>query len=80
MVLGGVADLLMRTPPDTWTPVVGKSVSSLSPGIARLLMALLHTVGSTLVATGLAALFIINGPLRRGERWATSGLALFLPG
>src|SRR5207247_4991876 len=41
-----------------------------SPAVARLLMCLLHALGSALVASGLAALFLINGPFQRGEKSA----------
>jgi len=37
-------------------------------------MCLLHALGSALVASGIATLFLISGPLRRGDRFA--GLAI----
>jgi|1186.fasta_scaffold863104_1 hypothetical protein len=80
MVLGGFGDLLIRTPPDAWSSLVGQPVGTLSPGIARLLMALLHALGSALMASGIAVLFVINGPFRRGAKWAglTIGLLAIL--
>src|SRR5882762_1022724 len=78
MVLGGIGDLLMRSPPEVWSPLVGQPVASLSPGVERLLMALLHALGSALVASGIAALFLINGPLRRGERWTGATIAVLV--
>jgi hypothetical protein len=39
-------------------------------------MCLLHALGSALIASGIAALFLINGPLRRAEGW--SGIAIAL--
>jgi amino acid permease len=39
-------------------------------------MCLLHALGSALIASGIAALFLINGPLRRGARWAAIAIAL----
>ncbi len=38
--------------------------------IERLVLALLDALGGSLVAVGLAALVLINGPLRRRQRWA----------
>ncbi len=76
MVLGGVGDLLLASPPDLWSQPLGQSVDSLPPAVARLLMCLLHALGSALIASGIAALFLINGPLRRGERWAGVAIAL----
>jgi hypothetical protein len=80
MVLGGLGDLLIHTPPDAWSPHLGQPVASLSPGTARLLMALLHALGSALMASGIAVLFVINGPFRRGAKWAgvTIGLLAIL--
>ena len=76
MVLGGVGDLLIGSPPDVWSHLLGQPVVSLPPLVARLFMSLLHALGSALVASGVAALFLINGPLRRGERWAGVVIAL----
>jgi hypothetical protein len=83
MVLGGIGDLLMRSPPELWSSILGQPVASLSPGVQQLLMALLHALGGALIACGIAALFLINGPLRRGERWTRhiiAVLALFSEG
>ena len=76
MVLGGIGDLLVVSPPDAWSVLLGEPAGSLSPPVARLLIALLHALGSALAASGIAALFLINGPLRRGERWAGLAIAL----
>ena len=76
MVLGGIGDLLMTSPPELWSSFLGQPAGSLPPGVARLLMGLLHALGSALVASGVTALFLINGPLRRGEKWAGVALAL----
>ena len=76
MVLGGMGDLLVASPPDLWSHPLGQPVGSLSPTVARLLIHLLHALGSALMASGIAALFLINGPLRRGEKWAGVAIAL----
>jgi hypothetical protein len=76
MILGGLGDLLIRTPPDAWSPLVGQPVAALSPGIARLLIALLHALGSALIASGIAVLFVVNGPFRRGAKWAGITIAV----
>ena len=76
VVLGGVGDLLLTSPPDLWSGPLGQPVDSLPPAVARLVMCLLHALGSALIASGIAALFLINGPLRRGERWTGFAIAL----
>ena len=40
------------------------------------MLALLHALGSALVASGVAVLFIVNGPFRRGAKWAGITIAL----
>ena len=72
MVLGGVGDLLVASPPDLWSQPLGQPVGSLPPAV----VCLLHALGSALIASGIAALFLINGPLRRAEGW--SGIAIAL--
>lgn len=76
MVLGGIGDLLIGSPPDFWSHFLGQPVVSIPPPVARLLMALLHALGSALVASGVAALFLINDSLRCGKRWAGVAIAL----
>jgi hypothetical protein len=76
MVLGGIGDLFLASPPELWSHPLGQPVGSLSPAVTRLLMALLHALGSALVASGIATLCLINGPLRRGEKWAGAAIAL----
>ena len=76
MVLGGVGDLLLVSPPELWSQPLGQPVGTLPPAVARLLMSLLHALGSALIASGIAVLFFINGPLRRGERWTGVAIAL----
>jgi hypothetical protein len=76
MLVGGVGDLLVLAPPAIWAASIGQPVDSLGPGLARFLLALLHALGSALVASSIALLFLINRPLRRGEPWAGPAIAL----
>jgi hypothetical protein len=76
IVLGGIGDLLLVSPPELWSHGLGQPVGSLPPAVARLLMCLIHALGSALVASGIALLFLIRGPLRRGERWTGAAIAL----
>ena len=72
MIAGGAGDLLLRTPPSAWDAVIGASAAALPSGAVRLLLTLLHSLGSALVAAGVAVLALVYGPLRRGERWAAA--------
>src|SRR4051812_36505595 len=76
IVAGGLGDLAIQRPPEVWSPLLGAPVTSLSPEVAKLLLALLHALGSALVASGVAVLFIVNGPFRRGAKWAGITIAL----
>lgn len=70
MILGGLGDVALSSPPPAWEAVVGVPVASLPPGARTLLMALLATLGSSLVGCGTATIALVNGPLRSGDRWS----------
>jgi hypothetical protein len=76
IVAGGLFDVLLPSPPAHWSRALGHPVAELTPGTAVLLMALVHALGAALAGGGIAALYLIHGPLRRGDRWAAPVLAL----
>ena len=46
----------------------------MSPHLSSLLLGLLRALGGCLLAIGLTVFLIINGPLKRGESWASWAL------
>ena len=49
-----------------------------SPQLSSLLLGLLRALGGCLLAIGITGLFIINGPLKRGERWASWAIVILI--
>ena len=45
--------------------------ADLSPRVSSLLLGLLRALGGCLLAIGVTAFFLVNGPLKRGEGWAS---------
>ncbi len=70
IVVGGLYDLFLSQLPAHLTTYLGNVVGEPDVLIERLVLALLDGLGGSLVAVGLAALVLINRPLRRRERWA----------
>ncbi len=69
IVVGGLYDLFLSQLPAHLITYLGNVVGEPDVLIERLVLALLDALGGSLVAVGLAAIVLINGPLRRRERW-----------
>jgi len=52
--------------------------ADMSPHLSSLLLGLLRALGGCLIAIGITALLIINGPLKRGEKWASWALLILI--
>ena len=52
--------------------------ADMSPHLSSLVLSLLRALGGCLLAIGITALVIINGPLKRGERWASWALLILI--
>ena len=52
--------------------------ADMSPHLSSLLLGLLRALGGCLLAIGITAFLIINGPLKRGERWASWELLILI--
>ncbi len=70
IVVGGLYDLSLSQLPEHLSTFLGNAVGESDALTERLVLALLDALGGSLAAVGLAALVLINGPLRRRERWA----------
>lgn len=78
VLLGGCADMLMPAVPSNWLTYVGIARADLSANLSALLLGLLRALGGCLLAIGITAVLIVNGPLKRGERWAPCGLLILI--
>jgi hypothetical protein len=78
VMLGGCFDMLLPTVPSNLVDYLKVSRADVSPQLSLLLLGLLRALGGCLFAIGITALLIINGPLKRGEKWASDALLLLI--
>lgn len=78
VLLGGCFDMLMPAVPANLLSYLGMARADLSPQVSSLLLGLLRALGGCLLAIGITSLLIINGPLKRGERWASWALLILI--
>ena len=78
VMLGGCFDMLMPTVPSNLLGYLGVAKADMSPHLSSLLLGFLRALGGCLLAIGLTALLIINGPLKRGERWASWAILILI--
>jgi hypothetical protein len=78
VLLGGCADMLMPEVPSNWLSFAGIARADLPANLSALLLGLLRALGGCLLAIGVTALLIINGPLKRRERWASWALLILI--
>src|SRR3954465_13553165 len=70
VILGGCFDLLVPSVPSNLPAYLQVAKKDMSPRLSSLLLGFLRALGGCLLAIGITALVISNGPLKRGERWA----------
>lgn len=71
LVIGGpLYDLLVPSVPSNHLAYLGAVNGQLGPRYAELDLAMLRSIGGCLLAIGVTALPLANGPIRRGEGWA----------
>lgn len=78
IVVGGLYDLFLSQLPAHLSTYLGNGLGELDALTERLVLALLDALGGSLVAVGLAALVLINGPVRRRERWAGATVLMMI--
>ena len=67
MGVGALLDLSISEPPALWETLLDQSPSSLAAPVQQLLLALLHALGSVLLAASVAVLVLVNGPVRKRD-------------
>ena len=78
VMLGGCYDMLMPAVPSNLLSYLAVTKAEMSPHLSTLLLGILRALGGCLLAIGITALLIINGPVRRGERWAKWTLLILI--
>jgi hypothetical protein len=78
VLLGGCFDMLLPTVPANLVGYLGVAKADVSPQLSLLLLGLLRALGGCLVTIAITALLIINGPLKRGEKWASWALLILI--
>lgn len=76
VIAGALYDLLVPSVPANHLTYLGMTAEQLDRRFADLDLAMLRSIGGCLLAIGITAFVLINGPIRRGERWAS--LVLFV--
>src|SRR5688572_14598091 len=78
VIFGGCFDMLLPSVPANLVNYLGLAKADLSLHLSSLLLGLLRALGGCLLAIGITALLIINGPLKRGETWASWALLILI--
>jgi hypothetical protein len=79
LVIGGsLYDLLVPSVPSNHLAYLGAVDGQLDPRYAELDLAMLRAIGGCLLAIGLTALVLANGPIRRGEGWARVAIVVLV--
>ena len=71
VLMGSCYDMFMPGVPVNLVDYLGTTKVEMSPHLTSLLLGFLRALGGCLFAIGATAFVIVNGPLKRGERWAS---------
>jgi hypothetical protein len=78
VIAGSLYDLLVPSVPPNHLAYLGAVDGQLDPRYAELDLAMLRSIGGCLLAIGVTALVLANGPVRRGEGWARVAVGLLV--
>ena len=78
VIVGAMYDLLVPVVPPNHLAYLGAADGGLDPRYAALDLAMLRSIGGCLLAVGVTALVLTNGPIRRGEAWARVAVAILV--
>ena len=78
VIAGALYDLLVPSVPANHLAYLGSTDGQLDPRYAELDLALLRSLGVCLLAVGVTALALANGPVSRGEGWARVAVAVLV--
>lgn len=78
VALGGCFDMLIPAVPSNLIDYLKIAKPDLAPELSLLLLGLLRALGGCLLAIGITGLLLINGPIKRGEKWAFWALLILI--
>jgi hypothetical protein len=78
VILGALYDLLVPSVPLNHLVYLGAVDEQLDLRYAKLDLAMLRSIGGCLLAIGATTLALTNGPVRRGEKWASFTVAILV--
>ena len=78
VMLGGCFDMVIPAVPSNLLGYMELTKADMSPHLSSLLLGLLRALGGCLLAIGITGLLIVNGPLKRGDRWASWALLILI--
>jgi hypothetical protein len=78
VMLGGCFDMVMPEVPANLLDYLGVTTAEMSPRLSTLLLGFFRALGGCLLAVAVTAFVIVNGPLKRGERWASGTLLMLI--
>ena len=78
VMLGGCYDMVMPAVPPNLLDYLGVAKAEMSPRLSTLLLGFFRALGGCLLAVAVTAFVIVNGPLKRGERWASGTLLMLI--
>ena len=78
VMLGACFDMFVPAVPSNLLDYLGVTKAELSPPLSSLLLGFFRALGGCLLAIAATAFVIVNGPLKRGERWASWTLLVLI--
>jgi len=78
VMLGGCYDMFMPAAPSNLLDYLEVTKAEMSPHLASLLLGFLRALGGCLLAISVTAFVLVNGPIKRGERWASWTLLILI--
>jgi hypothetical protein len=78
IIAGSMYDLFVPSLPANLLAYQGVTQATIDTRVATLDLGLLRALGGCLLAIGATALVLVQGPIRRGERWALLTLVMLV--
>jgi hypothetical protein len=78
VLMGACGDMFMPAVPANLLEYLGITKAEMSPRLAALLLGFLRALGGCLLAISVTAFVLVNGPVKRGERWAAWAVLILI--